>query len=113
MIDDYTKTLQAFLQSRITIKCNNKVLKSGKLTLFNIKQYFIRFYIETDKKAQKIIELPYPFKIEGDDSICTLNYKLTSLCNNHIPTVNMLRTVNKSNAHKIYDSTVTITTNTN
>lgn len=110
MIDEYTKTLQNYLQSRITIKCNNKILKSGKLTLFNIKQYFIRFYIETDKKTQKIIELPYPFKLEYTDaSLCTLNYKLTSLCNNHTQTVGMLKTINKNTSHKIYDSVVTIT----
>ena len=108
-IDLYTKILQSYLQSRVTIKCNNKVLKTGKLTLFNIKQYFIRFYIETDKKTSKILELPYPFLIENaEDNVCTLNYRLSSLCNNHIATVNALRSVNKNTANKIYDNVVSI-----
>jgi hypothetical protein len=107
-IDAYTKILQSYLQSRVTIRCNNKVLKTGKLTLFNIKQYFIRFYIETDKKTNKILELPYPFLIENNDGVCTLNYKLTSLCNNHIATVNTLRAVNKNTANKVYDNVVSI-----
>lgn len=108
-IDYYTKILQTFLQSRVTIKCNNKVLKTGKLTLFNVKQYFIRFYIETDKKTNKVLELPYPFLIDKHDmGICTLNYKISSLCNNHAPTVNALRAVNKSISSKIYDNVINI-----
>lgn len=108
-IELYSKILQTYLQSKVAIKCNNKVLKTGKLTLFNIKQYFIRFYIETDKKTNKILELPYPFLIESaDNNICTLNYKLTSLCNNHSATVNALRSINKSTSSKVYDNVVSI-----
>jgi hypothetical protein len=108
-IDLYTKILQNYLQSRVTIKCNNKVLKTGKLTLFNIKQYFIRFYIETDKKTNKVLELPYPFLMEQNTTgSCTLNYKLTSLCNNHSVMVNTLRGVNKSSSSKVYDNIVSI-----
>lgn len=108
-MESYTKILQDYLQSKIIIKCNNKILKTGKLTLFNIKQYFIRFYIETDKKTTKVLELPYPFLMEKDSGgLCTLNYKISSLCNNHLPTVNILKTVNKSNTSKIYDNIINI-----
>ena len=107
-IDLYTKILQSFLQSRITITCNNKVIKTGRLTLFNLKQYFIKFYIETDKKTNKVLELPYPFKIECDGKMCTLNYKLSSLCNNHKATVDSFKKIDKSNANKIYDNVVSI-----
>jgi hypothetical protein len=107
-IELYTKILQSYLQSKVIIKCNNKVLKTGKLTLFNVKQYFIRFYIETDKKTNKVLELPYPFLMESDNGICTLNYKLTSLCNNHFNTVATLKGVNKSSSNKIYDNVVSI-----
>jgi hypothetical protein len=108
-IELYTKILQSYLQSKVVIKCNNKVLKTGKLTLFNVKQYFIRFYIETDKKTNKVLELPYPFLMDKNAAGgCTLNYKLTSLCNNHSITVNTLRGVNKSTSSKIYDNVVSI-----
>jgi len=108
-MEPYTKILQDYLQSKIIIKCNNKVLKTGKLTLFNVKQYFIRFYIETDKKTTKVLELPYPFLMgKNDDGWCTLNYKLTSLCNNHASMVNTLRTINKANTSKIYDNIINI-----
>lgn len=104
-IDSYTKILQQYLQSKVIIKCNNKVIKTGKLTLFNVKQYFIRFYIE----SQKVLELPYPFLIEDHgENGCTLNYHLTSLCNNHTNTVNLLKGINRGSANKIYDNVINI-----
>lgn len=109
-IELYSKNLQDLLQSKIVIRCENKILKAGKLTLFNIKQYFVRLHIENDKKVNKIFELPYPFNIQvNDKGVFTLNYKLSSLCNNHQPTVAILKTLKQSNSHRIYDNIVTIT----
>ena len=66
-------------------------------------------YIETDKKTTKVLELPYPFLMNKDsEGWCTLNYKISSLCNNHTPTVNILKTVNKSTTSKIYDNIINI-----
>ena len=108
-LDFYNKILQHFLQSHITIKCNNKIIKSGKLTLFTTKQYFIRFYIENEKKHIKMLELPYPFTIEYDkNKICTFNYKLSSLCNNHSPMINKLNRFKPAQANKMYDNIVSI-----
>jgi hypothetical protein len=108
-LEIYNKILQNFLQSRVIIKCDNKVLKTGKLTLFNIKQYFIKFYIETDKKENKVLELPYPFLIDySDTGICSLNYKLSSLCNNTQPVISKLKTCRTNASHKIYDNIVSI-----
>lgn len=105
----YSKVLQRFLQSKIVIKCDNKILRSGKLSLFNIKQYFIKFYIENDKKATKILELPYPYKITlNKDGGCTLNYRLTALCDNNTSSLSLLRSCKQSCSHRIYDNIVTI-----
>lgn len=107
-IELYNRVLQKFLQAKVTFKCGNKVLKTGTIKLFNIKQYFIKFYIESDKKEVKILEIPYPFKIEYDGNICTLNYKLSSLCNNYTPTVSKLYKCRSADANKMYDSVVVI-----
>jgi hypothetical protein len=108
-IQIYDKILQQFLQSKVIIKVDNKILKTGKLKLFNIKQYFIRLHIENDKNAVKILELPYPFLMKYNEGEgCTLNYKLTSLCNNHREVVNILRSAKGNTHHKIYDNEVSI-----
>lgn len=110
-IQIYDKILQQFLQSKIVIKIDNKVLKTGKLKLFNIKQYFIRLHIENDKNIVKVLELPYPFLMKYNEGVgCTLNYRLTSLCNNQRDTINTLRSVNTNSPHKIFDNEVSILT---
>jgi hypothetical protein len=109
-IEIYNKILQDFLQSKVTFRCDNKVLKTGKLKLFNIKQYFIKFYLETDKGESKILELPYPFLMRlNNNGTCTLNYNISSLCNNTRPIIDQLKSCKLSMSHKIYDNTITIT----
>lgn len=108
-LENYSKILQQLLQSKVIFKCDNKVLKTGKLKLFNIKQYFIKFYIETDKGENKILELPYPFLIDYTDAgLCTLNYRISSICNNTQPVFDKLKSCKTSISHKIYDNVVSI-----
>lgn len=108
-IQIYDKIFQQLLQSKIAIKINNKVLKTGKLKLFVIKQYFIRLHLENDKNVIKVLELPYPFNINyKEDRGCTLNYRLTSLCNNQYDTMIMLRGIKPITPNKMYDSEVEI-----
>jgi hypothetical protein len=109
-IDYYSEKLQKLLQSNVIIKCNRKTLKSGVIKLFNIKQYFIKFYIQTDKKEEKILELPYPFLIEENDKGVTLNYHLTSLSNNHKEMNKLVNSINAVGSNKIYNNIITITT---
>jgi hypothetical protein len=107
--DHYNSVLLSFLQSKVTFKCDNKVLKTGRIKLFNIKQYFIKFYIETDKKESKILELPYPYLIEYTKAgTCTLNYKVSSFCSNTQPAFNSIKYLKTNASHKIYDSVVVI-----
>ena len=109
-LDLYNKVLQQLLQAHITLKCDKKVLRSGVLKLFNIKQYFIKLYIETDKKELKILELPYPYSISLGDSGCTLNYHLSTLCHNHQPTMDILRAQKLGTPYRMYDNIISITT---
>jgi hypothetical protein len=109
-LDIYNNMLQSLLQSKVVFKCDNKILKTGKLRLFNIKQYFIKFYIETDKKENKVLELPYPFLMDySNNGTCTLNYRISSLCNNTQPILNVLKTCKSNSSHKIYDNVISIT----
>lgn len=80
-IERYNDQLMSLLQSSVTIKCKNKVIKTGTIKLFNIKQYFIRFYIEQkNTKETKILELPYPYTIDVDDkNNVNFNYSLSCL----------------------------------
>jgi hypothetical protein len=103
-IDEYSSAFQTLLQSRIVIKCGKKTVKTGVLKLFNIKQYFIKLYIETENKEQAVLEVPYPFAVEETDTGCVLNYKLSAMCNNHKKTMEALTSYPPKAANKMYDN---------
>lgn len=107
-LDFYNLSLQKFLQSKITIKCDNKVLKTGKLKLFTVKQYFIRFYLENEKKENKVLELPYPFLVHNENNMLTFNYKLTSLSFNNNKMTARLKYLKNSTTSKVFDNFVEI-----
>jgi hypothetical protein len=71
-------TLMDFLLQDIVFKLDNKVIKRGVLKLVNIKQFFIKFNIESEGVV-KVFELPYPFKITKTDGKCILDYTLSAL----------------------------------
>lgn len=109
-MERYSAVFQNLLQSDVEIVVNDKVMKRGVVKLFNVKQYFIKFYIDIPGKDVKIVEIPYPFKVRYDkvSKVCTLNYKLSSLCNNHHETMSVLKRLTSAKTHKFYDSVVHI-----
>lgn len=107
-IESYNKILQKFLLQKVIFKCDNKILKTGKIKLFNIKQYFIRFNIENDRGEIKQLELPYPFIIHDDDNTCTLNYHLTSFTYSNKDVISKISKINTDDSMRMYNRLVQI-----
>jgi len=67
-----------YLLKEITISHNNKVLRSGKLLLFSIKDFYLHFTISTEKQT-KHFEIPYPFDVKSPSkNLLLLDYALSS-----------------------------------
>lgn len=107
-IENYNKTLQKFLLQKVIFKCDNKILKTGKIKLFNIKQYFIRFNIENDKGEIKLLELPYPFIIHDNGDTCALNYHLSSFTHSNREVVSKINSINSDDTMRMYNKLVQI-----
>ena len=109
-LDLYSKHLESLLQSNIVIRCDSKIIKTGKLKLFVYKQYFIRLFIETSKGAMKICELPYPFEITSTETGCIFNYQISKLTGGTYPVTGKLRSLRTSQSIRMYDNKVYILT---
>jgi hypothetical protein len=107
-IENYNKVLQKFLLQKVIFKCDNKILKTGKIKLFNTKQYFIRFNIENDKGEIKQLELPYPFAIHDNGDTCTLNYHLSSFTHKNIDVIKRINNTNSEDSMRMYNRLVQI-----
>lgn len=107
-IENYNKILQKFLLQKVIFKCDNKILKTGKIKLFNIKQYFIRFNIENDKGEIKQLELPYPFFVHDNGETCTLNYHLSSFTHGNKEVIYKINNFNTEDSMRVYNKLVQI-----
>ena len=95
--DSIEKQINNFLLKHITFKLNNKVVKKGKLKIFTIKQFFIKFNLEINNEI-KVYEIPYPYKIHTSDNALDFEYTLSSFCNSDRSELYYkLRTTSKKN----------------
>jgi hypothetical protein len=102
--DEIEKSLNNFLLKTITLKVDDKVLKKGKLKIFNIKQFFIKLNLEINNDI-KVFEIPYPYKLHEHGKGLTFEYTLSSLCNsNNSSLYYKLKTTDKGGSNKIYDN---------
>tara|TARA_R100001086_G_scaffold228381_1_gene147837 strand:+ start:287 stop:637 length:351 start_codon:yes stop_codon:yes gene_type:complete len=104
-LEKVTDFLKPFLLQNIIIKTDKKVLKRGKLKIFQIKQYYINFTLEY-KNSIKSYEIPYPYKLDWDETTAILNYHLSSF----IPVRQLTRAkfLDSSSKSKLYDNLVYI-----
>tara|TARA_R110002033_G_scaffold138611_1_gene177599 strand:+ start:1489 stop:1845 length:357 start_codon:yes stop_codon:yes gene_type:complete len=106
-LENVIEHLKPFLLRDIIIKTDKKVLKRGRLKIFQIKQYYINLSLEY-KNSIKNYEIPYPYKIhlEQDGTEAVLNYHLSSFV--PVNQINKVKCLDTSAKTKIYDNLVYI-----
>tara|TARA_R110002050_G_scaffold13112_4_gene42024 strand:+ start:49 stop:399 length:351 start_codon:yes stop_codon:yes gene_type:complete len=104
-LEKVTEFLKPFLLQDIVIKTDKKILKRGKLKIFQVKQYYINLTLEYNDSI-KSYEIPYPYRVENTDGMAILNYQLSSF----IPPrqLNKVKFLDSSSKSKIYDNLVYI-----
>jgi len=104
-LEKVTNFLKPFLLQDIVIRTDKKILKRGKLKIFQIKQYYINLTLEFNDSV-KSYEIPYPFKMHHEENVAVLNYQLSSF----IPTrqMNRVKFLDSSSKSKLYDNLVYI-----
>jgi len=67
------KAINSLLQQRVNFTINNKIIKSGKLILFCIKDFYLVFTIGVNH-SKKMFEIPYPYFFDQYTNKIILNY---------------------------------------
>ena len=106
-LEKVTDFLKPFLLRDVVIKTDKKILKRGKLKIFQVKQYYINLTLDYNG-AIKAYEIPYPFDTKiGKDGVI-LNYQLSSFIpKSHMNKVKFLDSSSKS---KLYNNLVYVLT---
>lgn len=80
-MDNVENVFKGFLQKNVVFAMDNKILKEGKLFLFNRKDYYLVFYMKINNQDRKF-ELPYPFGIKMVENYIEIDYNFSSIAKN-------------------------------
>lgn len=93
--------LKDLILKNIEFKLDGKTIKRGKLRVFNTKQFFIKFKLETD--VIKEYELPYPYQWIKTDAGFIFDYCLSSFCPKTDELYWKMKMINSTDASKIHE----------
>ena len=98
--------LKPYLLQTVAICTDKKIIRKGKLRIFQMKQHYARLTLE-DEVRTRIYEIPYPFNIGTSGNRTTLSYKVDEFLNfdDLELQVKLLDSTKKS---KLYDNNVYI-----
>lgn len=111
-IEDACKFL---LQKTVLFEVKNKTIKQGRINLFTQRNFYLIFYLTTNKKTKEKIEVPIPFNIEihEDDNLVYFDYRIKTL-SKYTPDISpLLKLYSNNNSHnnKFWDTILTINSN--
>ena len=110
-IDEYIEQeLKCILQRDVSFVVNNKVLREGKLMMFNMKDFYISFILYTKKQQTKTYDIPLPYQIVVEPTCITFDYKLSNVHHNTTSIHKLIESISKSigKKSKLYDNFLTI-----
>ena len=95
--------LKSLILKDVDFQIDGKTIKKGKVRVFNTKQFFIKFKIETDGDS-KDFEIPYPFQISKIDQGYLFNYCLSAFCPRTEDSYWKMLLMDKSGASKLHNN---------
>jgi hypothetical protein len=110
MITTLTENCKHILQRHVKFMLNDKkVLRRGKLILFNTHDYYLTFTLLTNKKQQKVYEIFYPYSCDHDEvnKRIDLSYQISDLCVDE-NVRELIREATDGDTHTFHDSVINI-----
>ena len=102
-VEQLEKSINLFLQQNIKISINNKFIKTGRLILFAIKDFYLVFTLSI-QQSKKIVEVPYPFDFFIKDGKVFLNYSINKFSSNITEAENHIKLLAPKKPNKFFNS---------
>ena len=108
MVMNILAYLEDYLLKQVTFSLDDKIIRRGRLLLFNNDGYYIKFTLQTNKN-NKIYEIPYPYSIVRHTDCLKFSYEMSTFCKGNESKIQFLTEVTpKSGVHKLHDKCLTI-----
>jgi len=95
--------LKDLMLTNVEFRIDNKIIKKGRVKVFNTKQFFIKFKLENNSEF-KDYELPYPFRVERLPNGFLFDYCLSAFVPKTEESFWKLKTMNHESSSKLYEN---------
>lgn len=83
-VEEIEESLKPFLLTDLSFNIEDKKIKSGKLILFSVRDFFCIFtFLDTEKQKKITYEVPYPFSIKREANRLIFDYTIETFSNKH------------------------------
>lgn len=106
-MEEVEDIFKSFLQKNLVFSLDGKILKEGKLFLFNRKDYYLTFYLKINNSDRKF-ELPYPFGVKMIDNYIELDYYFSSISKNDTELYYRLISLNSNPKNKYLNNKILV-----
>ena len=100
--------VKKLLQHNTNFCIDTKIIRRGRLLLFNVTDYYVKFSIKTNKNLLKVFEVPYPFHVSASNDSVVFSYRLHDLCKGNSARLEAAEKVERVGVNKFYDKRLTI-----
>jgi|LakMenE18May11ns_1017448.scaffolds.fasta_scaffold9739501_2 hypothetical protein len=108
-IDEIENHIKPFLLSSVNFLLDGKKIKSGKLILFSVRDFFCIFTLQDAIKNKKVIyEIPYPFSLHSSPKSLIFDYTVDSFCEKSTGIHNIIKDLNFKKTSKLFDKKLVI-----
>lgn len=109
---DLENACKFLLQKTATFEIKNKKIQEGKIILFQQRNFYLIFTIETKPGLLEKYEIPIPYHIEidKDDNLVYFDYRIKALSKNNVELDALLKTFpnNSLVKNKFWDTILSI-----
>jgi hypothetical protein len=95
--------LKELMLKNVEMRVDNKILRKGKIKVFNTKQFFIKFKLETEHSGIKDYEIPYPYRVQRLENGFLFDYCLSAFIPNTEEVFWKMKTVSREKNSKIHE----------
>lgn len=103
MMEKIEQELKELVLKKVKFMIGQKTYKEGTIKVFNTKQFFIRFKLDSNGD-EKELDIPYPYSLRKNGSTFCFDYCLSAICPPTETVFYKMKLLNKTDASKLHDN---------
>ena len=108
IIVDLNEIFNEYFFKNFSFIIDNKIIKQGRLKLFTMKSFNLKFFLIENDNSIKVLEIPYPFEFKRVKDGYLFDYRLKKI--KTLPNTELINNLLEENCVKsrFYDKTLLI-----